>query len=224
MKRSRGIAIIDSRLDFPPVEEARPDGLLAVGGDLSPERLLLAYQSGIFPWSSDPITWWSPNPRSILPVGGLHVSRSLARTLRRQIWQYTFDTAFESVVRACASPAPGREETWIEEAIIRAYTALHHRGHAHSIEVWQDRTLVGGIYGVALGGFFAGESMFHRADDASKAALVVLMEHLEKLGFSLFDTQVASPLTRQMGAVDIPRPEYLVRLQQALTANVAFRA
>lgn len=222
MKRSRGMAVIDERLEFPDPSEARPDGLLAVGGDLSVDRLLLAYRSGIFPWSAAPITWWSPNPRAVLPMGGLHVSRSLARSLGKKSWRFSLDAAFEGVVRACAEPAPGRTETWIEEPMVRAYVALHEAGYAHSLEVWEDDAIVGGIYGVAIGGFFAGESMFHRVSDASKVALVILMEILRSRGFLLFDTQVASPLTRSMGAVDIPRPEYLVRLQEALQADAAW--
>lgn len=221
MKRSRGIAVVGTDLAFPDPSEARPDGLLAVGGDLSVERLLLAYRSGIFPWSAAPITWWSPNPRSIIPIDGPHISRSLARTLKKHSWTFTFDSDFETVVRACAKPAPGRMETWIEEPIVRAYTALHHAGYAHSLEVRQDGMLVGGIYGVAVGGFFAGESMFHLASNASKVALVVLMKQLRQRGFQLFDTQVASPLTRSMGAVDIPRREYLEQLGRALSAGGA---
>lgn len=222
VKRSRGMVVIDERLEFPDPSEARPDGLLAVGGDLSEERLLLAYRSGIFPWSATPITWWSPNPRAVLPIGGLHVSRSLARSLGKKSWRFSLDAAFEDVVRACAEPAPGRTETWIEEPMIRAYIALHKAGYAHSLEVWEDDVIVGGIYGVALGGFFAGESMFHRVSDASKVALVILMEILRSRGFLLFDTQVASPLTRSMGAVDIPRTEYLALLQEALQADASW--
>jgi leucyl/phenylalanyl-tRNA---protein transferase len=216
VRRTRGIAILDANLVFPNPAEARPDGLLAIGGDLSPERLLLAYRSGIFPWSSAPITWWSPHPRSIIPMDGLHISRSLARTLKKNPWTFTLNADFESVMRSCALPAPGREETWIEEPIIQAYTALHRKGYAHSLEVWQDNALVGGIYGVAIGGFFAGESMFHRVSDASKTALVVLMDVLNQRGFKLFDTQLASPLTRNMGAIDIPRRQYLSLLAGAL--------
>jgi len=217
-----GIPVLTQELAFPDPTQARTDGLLAVGGDLSVERLLLAYRMGIFPWSSAPISWWSPDPRSIIPLGGLHISRSLARTLRRCPWRITLNTAFRRVIEACAAPAPGREETWIEPLIIEAYTRLHQSGHAHSLEVWEGDALVGGIYGVAIGGFFAGESMFHVANDASKAALVTLVSHLRDRGFALFDTQIASPLTRSMGAIDIPRRSYLERLGAAVDLDARF--
>lgn len=217
-----GIPVLNQELAFPNPADARSDGLLAVGGDLSVDRLLLAYRMGIFPWSSAPISWWSPDPRSIIPLGGLHISRSLARTLRRQPWRITLDAAFPEVIAACAAPARGREETWIEPPIMEAYIRLHRAGHAHSLEVWQDDLLVGGIYGIAIGGFFAGESMFHRASDASKAALVALVGHLRERGYVLFDTQIASPLTRGMGAIDIPRRAYLERLGRAQDLDVTF--
>lgn len=220
--RRLDIPVLTQELVFPDPAQARSNGLLAVGGDLSVERLLLAYRMGIFPWSSAPISWWSPDPRSIIPLGGLHISRSLARSLRRNRWRKTLDTAFRRVIEACAAPAPGREETWIEPPIIEAYTRLHLAGYAHSLEVWQGDELVGGIYGVAIGGFFAGESMFHRVNDASKAALVALTDHLRTRGFVLFDTQIASPLTRSMGAIDIPRRSYLERLGTAVDLDVSF--
>lgn len=221
MRRPHRIPLLGPALDFPDPSTARPDGLLAVGGDLSTERLLRAYGSGIFPWSDDPVTWWSPDPRAVIPLEGLHISRSLRRSLKRP-WTITRDRAFASVIRACAEPAPGREETWIGPAIEAAYLGLHEAGHAHSLEVWLDGELAGGIYGVALGGLFAGESMFHRVTDASKVALIHLTNHLREQGFVLFDTQVASPLTLQMGAADIPRADYLRRLRQALRAPARF--
>jgi leucyl/phenylalanyl-tRNA---protein transferase len=224
MRRSRGIPVLSEALAFPEPSEARADGLLAVGGDLSVDRLLLAYRSGIFPWSCAPITWWSPDPRAILPHGGLHVSRSLARHLRQPGWRVTMDQAFAGVIAGCATPAPGREETWIEPDLMEAYMRLHAAGHAHSVEVWRDDVLAGGIYGVAVGRFFAGESMFHRVSNASKIALVHLVDHLDRCGFTLFDTQVASPLTRSMGAVDMPRLAYLERLKEAVIQPNAWQA
>lgn len=216
-----GIPVLSEDLAFPDPTEARTDGLLAVGGDLSVPRLLLAYRMGIFPWSCAPITWWSPDPRSIMPLGGIHISRSLARRLRRHPWTITLNCAFREVIQGCAEPTPGREETWIEPPFIEAYSHLHEAGYAHSIEVWEDDRLVGGVYGVAIGGFFAGESMFHRRSDASKVALVMLLGHLRERGFVLFDTQIASPLTRALGAIDIPRRTYLERLGQAVDLDVS---
>jgi leucyl/phenylalanyl-tRNA--protein transferase len=222
MRAKRGIPVLDDRLVFPDPRKAGPEGLLAIGGDFSPERLLAAYRAGIFPWSADPITWWSPNPRAVLPLDGIHVSRRLARTLRQNRFQVTFDTAFEEVMRACAAPAPGREETWITEPFLGAYTELHRLGYAHSIEVWLDGLLAGGLYGLAVGAFFSGESMFHHATDASKVALVRMTEHLRRRGFLLFDSQVATDHTESMGVIDISRDEYLVRLGKAVRQPVSF--
>lgn len=202
---------------LPHAGGARGDGLVAVGLDLSVRRLLEAYRGGLFPWSADPVTWWSPDPRGILEVGRLHVSRSLARTLRRGTYRVSFDEDFEGVIRACASePRRGIRSTWISEGLISAYLALARAGHAHSVECWQDDRLVGGVYGVALGGLFAGESMFHRADDASKVALHHLDRRLEARGFTLFDCQMVTPATRSLGAVEIPRSDYLLRLADAV--------
>jgi leucyl/phenylalanyl-tRNA--protein transferase len=215
-------AILGSALVFPDPDQALddPNGLLAIGGDLSVERLLLAYRSGIFPWTADPPTWWSPDPRGILPLEGLHISRSLARTLRRAPFAVTRDRAFAAVVRACA--VTRRHGNWITPEIARAYTRLHEAGHAHSVECWQGDQLVGGIYGVSTGGLFAGESMFHTVDDASKVALVSLVEHLRARGFVLFDIQMVTPTTRHFGAVEIPRREYLARLRAALELRCEF--
>jgi leucyl/phenylalanyl-tRNA--protein transferase len=210
------------RIHFPDVSKADPDGLVAIGGDLSVPRLLAAYRSGIFPWTDRPLTWWSPDPRAIFDLETFRVPRRLAQKLRQGRFQFTMNQAFEEVIHGCAEPAPGREQTWISPRFIRAYTELHRQGYAHSVEVWQGGRLVGGLYGVALGGFFAGESMFHRATDASKAALCFLVDHLRKRDFRLFDTQVATPVTRQMGAVDIPRREYLRRLAEALAHPASF--
>jgi len=201
---------------------ADEEGLVAVGGDLSVERLLLAYRSGIFPWTVDPITWWSPNPRAIFELDGLHVSRSLARVIRKGIFQVTIDRAFQRVMRGCAAPARGRRGTWISPEFIAAYTQLHVQGHAHSLECWQGPRLVGGIYGVTVGGLFAGESMFHRASNASKVAVFHLIEHLRRQGFALFDIQMLTPITAQLGGIAIPREEYLGRLAQAVAKPVCF--
>ncbi|CAF0703681.1 leucyl/phenylalanyl-tRNA--protein transferase [Candidatus Methylacidithermus pantelleriae] len=210
------------RISFPDVSKADPDGLVAIGGDLSVPRLLAGYRSGIFPWTDRPLTWWSPDPRAIFELETFRVPRRLAQKLRQGKFAFTINQAFEEVIRGCAEPSPGREQTWISPRFIRAYTELHRHGYAHSVEVWQDGRLVGGLYGVAIGGFFAGESMFHRVTDASKAALCFVVDQLKRRGFQLFDTQVATPVTRQMRAVDIPRKEYLARLAQALTLPVSF--
>ena len=202
---------------LPDPSQAREDGLVAVGGDLSVERLLEAYQSGLFPWSANPITWWSPDPRGVLPVGAVHVSRSLARTLRQAPYTVTFDQNFSAVIRACAEvPRSGASSTWISPQLLEAYEQLAQAGHAHSVECWQEGLLVGGVYGVSVGGFFAGESMFHRADDASKVALVHLDRHLASRGFTLLDCQMVTSVTRSLGAMEIPRTDYLDRLARAV--------
>jgi leucyl/phenylalanyl-tRNA--protein transferase len=215
-------AILGAALAFPDPEHALadPNGLLAIGGDLRLERLLLAYRSGIFPWTSDPPTWWSPDPRGVLPLDALHISRSLACTLRRAPFTVTHDRAFAAVVKACAGTR--RHGNWITPEIVRAYTRLHEAGHAHSVECWRGNELVGGIYGVAVGGLFAGESMFHTAADASKVALVSLVEHLRARGFALFDIQMVTPTTRSFGAVELPRREYLQRMRAAVKLRREF--
>ncbi|MEY4386561.1 MAG: Leu/Phe-tRNA-protein transferase [Verrucomicrobiota bacterium] len=214
---------LDYQLRFPRAEEANADGLVAVGGDLSIERLLLAYRSGIFPWTVKPISWWSPDPRGIFELETFHVPRRLAQIIRQHPYEVTRDRAFRAVMEGCAAPAPGRRKTWISNSFIEAYTALHEAGHAHSVECWRGDELVGGIYGVTVGGLFAGESMFHRADNASKIALVHLVEHLNERGFLLFDIQMVTPATRLLGAVEIPRVEYLKRLNAAVKLKRAFR-
>ncbi len=202
---------------LPDPSQAREDGLVAVGGDLSVERLLEAYQSGLFPWSANPITWWSPDPRGVLPVGAVHVSRSLARTLRQAPYTVTFDQNFSAVIRACAEvPRSGASSTWISPQLLEAYEQLAQAGHAHSVECWQEGRLMGGVYGVSVGGFFAGESMFHRADNASKVALVHLDRHLARRGFTLLDCQMVTSVTRSLGAMEIPRTDYLDRLARAV--------
>lgn len=215
---------LTDQLYFPDPRDAERgefDGLVAVGGDLSVDRLLLAYRSGIFPWSVRPITWWSPDPRGILEIDCLHIPRSLGRVLRQIPYQVTIDRAFRHVIHACAT-APRRDQTWISREFISAYSELHDAGHAHSVECWRGNELVGGIYGVKVGGFFAGESMFHRADNASKVALVHLVRHLQNRGFTLFDIQMVTPTTEQLGATEISREEYLVRLKRAVAKPVKF--
>jgi leucyl/phenylalanyl-tRNA--protein transferase len=214
--------ILDHRLAFPNPLTATPEGLVAIGGDLSVPRLLLAYRSGIFPWTVNPITWWSPDPRAIFELDQFHVSRSLATLIRKGIFQITIDRAFREVMKGCAASGPGRRTTWITPEFLAAYTELHEQGHAHSLECWQDHKLVGGIYGVAIGGFFAGESMFHRVSNASKVALYHLIEHLRQWNFILFDIQMLTPITTTLGAVQIPRTDYLKRLALAVGKPASF--
>ncbi len=204
------------RIWFPDPRSADAEGLVAVGGDLSVERLLLAYRSGLFPWTHDPVTWWSPDPRAIMEFEHFHVPRSLAKLMRKQPFEITVDRAFRAVMMGCAESGDGRTGTWITPEFIAAYSRLHAAGHAHSLECWQGGALVGGIYGVAIGGFFAGESMFHRVSNASKVALVHLVIRLREQGFVLFDIQMLTPITRQFGAVEIPRADYLARLAIAV--------
>ena len=216
------IALVDECLWFPDPQSATSEGLVAIGGDMSVPRLLLAYRSGIFPWTVDPVTWWSPNPRAIIEFDRLHVSRSLKRTLRKGGFEISINRAFRQVMEGCAAPARGRRSTWISPEFIEAYTALHQQGHAHSLGCWRAGELVGGIYGVAIGGFFAGESMFHQGNNASKIALFHLVEHLRRRGFALFDVQMLTPVTAQMGGSNIPRGEYLSRLAGAVKMDCRF--
>jgi leucyl/phenylalanyl-tRNA--protein transferase len=209
-------------LAFPNLQTANREGLLALGGDLSVARLLLAYRSGIFPWTDEPLTWWSPDPRAIFEIERFRPPKRLLSKLRHHPFEITVDRDFYSVIHACAEPAEGRESTWISPRFIEAYLELHRQGHAHSLEVWESDRLVGGIYGVSIAGFFAGESMFHRVTDASKIALCYLMEHLRARQFSLFDTQVLSPLTARLGAIEIRRRDYLERLAAALENPAQF--
>jgi leucyl/phenylalanyl-tRNA--protein transferase len=217
-------AELRSRFRFPHASRADSDGFLAAGGDLLPGTLLLAYRNGIFPWTTRPITWWSPDPRAIIPLAGIHVSRSLRKTMRRGMFRVSFDQAFRAVMEGCAAARPGREETWISPQFITAYCRLHELGYARSVEVWKGEELAGGLYGVCLGGFFAGESMFAEARDASKVALVSMVQRLAGAGFALFDVQLMTPHLKAMGAVEIPREEYLRRLAAATELPVSFPA
>ena len=210
-----------SDLRFPPVDLASPEGLLAVGGDLRPERLLEAYRHGIFPWYDDdqPILWWSPDPRTVLFPSKLHISRSLKRSLRPGIFNLTLDTCFRDVMQHCAGPRPQYPDggTWITAEMLDAYTTLHEQGYAHSVETWQEGQLVGGLYGVALGGAFFAESMFTRVPDASKVGLVFLVRQLHVWGFHIIDCQQSSPHVIALGAEEVSRREFLDHLNAGLT-------
>jgi leucyl/phenylalanyl-tRNA--protein transferase len=201
---------------FPPAHTAmaEPNGLLAAGGDLSPERLLDAYRHGIFPWFSpgDPILWWSPDPRMILFPTELKVSRSLGKVLRNRPYEVRFDTAFREVMHACAEPRKGQDGTWISPIMIDAYTRLHELGYAHSVEVWIDGKLAGGLYGVAIGRMFYGESMFSRERDASKIAFVYLVKQLEQWNYGMIDCQMKTSHLATLGAREIPRRDFIARL------------
>ena len=205
-------------LVFPPPDHA-VDGLVAVGGDLSSERLLLAYRSGIFPWYDDglPILWHSPDPRCVIRVDALHVGRSLRRVLRTGTYAVRFDSAFERVIRACkTTPRPGQDGTWITTEMERAYVRLHRMGYAHSVEAWEGDVLAGGLYGVSLGRAFFGESMFSLRPDASKVALVALADRVRPWNFPFIDAQVPTPHTTAMGAELWPRVQFLEALRQQL--------
>jgi leucyl/phenylalanyl-tRNA--protein transferase len=210
-----------SRYEFPPATEADAEGIVGIGADLEPGTVLAGYRSGLFPMRvalGGPLAWWSPDPRGILPLDGLYVSRSLRRSSRR--FSVTVDAAFRAVMEACAHP--GRPHGWIDDSFVAAYCELHRLGWAHSIEVWSDAAesgevqLVGGVYGIAIGGFFAGESMFHRATDASKVALLALVERLRAGGCELFDVQWTTDHLVSLGAVDVHREHYLELLGRAL--------
>lgn len=207
-------------LTFPPLTKAmrEPNGLLAAGGDLSVDRLVQAYRHGCFPWFSEgqPILWWSPDPRTVLFPEELHVSRSLAKLLRQQRYQVSFDRDFEAVIQACAAPRRDADGTWITDDMQNAYTELHARGHAHSVEVWDHGELVGGLYGLAMGQLFFGESMFSRADNASKFGFVTLVKHLQAWGFVLIDCQMATRHLESLGARSIPRQQFADYLRDHL--------
>ena len=201
---------------FPPVETAlaEPNGLLAAGDELSAERLLESYQQGIFPWfnADQPVLWWSPDPRMVLLPAELRVARSLAKVLRNRVYEVRADSAFRTVMQACAEPRNHQNGTWISPAMIEAYHALHRRGIAHSIETWIDGELAGGLYGVAIGRMFYGESMFTRVTDASKIALVHLVRQLERWGFGMIDCQMHTAHLGRMGGREIPRAAFMRKL------------
>lgn len=211
-----------NKLIFPHPSLAEPDGLLAIGGDLSIKRLLLAYSHGIFPWFSkgNPILWWSPDPRLLLFPGEFKASGSLKRTLRQGIFQVTIDRAFDQVVEACAVVRrKDQEGTWITADMIQAYRRMHRKGYAHSVEAWHDEKLAGGLYGVSIGRVFFGESMFHYKSDASKVAFYHLIKKLEAADFRFVDAQVYTSHLHKMGAREIPREKYLELLEEAIHAN-----
>lgn len=213
------IFLLSDKLAFPPPYMAREDGVLAVGGDLSFKRLLLAYRIGIFPWYSefDPIIWWSPDPRLVLYPDEMHISKSLKKTLRQERFHFTLDTAFEQVITACADVRLEKEDgTWLVEEMITAYCNLHKAGFAHSVEAWQDGRLAGGLYGVSLGRCFFGESMFTKVANASKAAFATLVEYLATRSFHIIDCQVKTDHLMRFGAREIPRKTFLKQLENAL--------
>jgi leucyl/phenylalanyl-tRNA--protein transferase len=203
---------------FPPLNSAliNPNGLLAVGGDLSPQRLIEAYRCGIFPWfnEGEPVLWWSPDPRMVLFPAELRVSRSLRRKLKKGNYEIRVDSAFSEVMRACAQPRKERPGTWIHADMISAYAALHEMGLAHSVEVWIGGELIGGLYGVAQGRMFFGESMFSRASDASKIAFVHLVKQLERRGFRMIDCQMKTAHLASLGGREVPRKEFSQRLKE----------
>jgi len=218
---------ISPAVRFPPIWQASEGGLLMVGGQLTTEWLLTAYRQGVFPWpvydgQTEILAWFSPDPRAIIEWDRLHVSRRLQRRLRSGRFRITLDADFPNVIAACAEARKPEEGTWITPHLAEAYIELHRLGVAHSVEVWQEGWLAGGVYGVALGGFFSGESMFHRVRDASKIALVHLVRHLHSRGFVLFDVQQASPHLVRLGATEVPRSEFLSRLKRALELPVSF--
>jgi leucyl/phenylalanyl-tRNA---protein transferase len=207
------VFLLDEQLSFPAVEFAESDGLLAVGGDLSEKRLLEAYRSGIFPWDDEPLLWFSPDPRMVLDLEAYKPSKSLYRKIKKNTFEIRFDSAFEQVIENCSS---ARSETWISNGFKEAYTKLHQKGYAHSVECWQEGRLVGGLYGLSLGSAFFGESMFHLVSDASKVAFYHLVQQLRSWNFSLLDCQVNNSHLLSLGAEDIPREAYLLQLKLAL--------
>lgn len=214
--------------EFPALDTAldEPNGLLAAGGDLSAERIQSAYQQGIFPWfeQDQPILWWSPNPRSVIYAQEFRPSRSLAKTIRKQVYDVSFDTAFERVIRACAEPRKDQADTWITEDMISAYQQLHALGVAHSIECWADEKLVGGLYGLAIGRVFFGESMFSRSTDASKVAFATLVNWLTDWGYCLIDCQVSNPHLTSLGAIELPRETFMATLEENVKLQVSPQA
>ncbi|MBB5863119.1 leucyl/phenylalanyl-tRNA--protein transferase [Xanthomonas arboricola] len=216
----------DPAAAFPPAEDAlrEPDGLLAIGGDLSPQRLLTAYAHGVFPWFSEgqPILWWSPDPRMVFRTDGVRLSSRFKRHLRSSTWTVRADTAFAQVIAACASiPRVGQDGTWITPRMQQAYIELHHLGHAHSLEVFDGARLVGGIYGVAIGQMFFGESMFSAASGGSKVALAALAAYLHASGWPLLDAQVENPHLLRLGAQRLPRAQFLQHVQSQVARPAA---
>lgn len=213
---------LNEKLYFPPVEKSDEDGILAIGGDLSPERLLLAYRSGIFPWfnEDDPIIWWSPNPRFIMYPHAIKISKSMKQILKSKKFDITFDTVFRDVITNCQMIRRKRQAgTWITEEMLEAYTHLHELGFAHSVETWQNGELVGGLYGISLGKVFFGESMFAKVSNASKIAYISLVSNLQALDFELIDCQVYTEHLESLGAVNVPREEFMRLLAKGLAGK-----
>lgn len=226
MKRLPFLLPADPEAPFPPGERAldEPAGLLAVGGDLSPQRLLNAYRSGVFPWPSEgyPLLWWCPDPRTVFRTDGVRLASKFRRGLRRSVWTVRADTAFDEVIAACAAaPRPGQDGTWIVPPMIEAYTRMHRLGHAHSVEAFDGERLVGGIYGVAIGRMFYGESMFSAVPGGSKVALAALARRLHGWGWPLLDAQVENPHLLSLGALSLPRAQFL-RVAAGLAAAPGF--
>ncbi len=216
------VFLLNDEFVFPPVELADESGVIAIGGDLKPERLLLAYKSGIFPWfnENEPILWWSPDPRFVLFPENLHVSKSMRKVLKKQLFEIRYDSAFREVMSSCRKFRLENDDgTWITEEMIEAYYDLYKLGFAHSVEAWQDGRLVGGLYGICLGKCFFGESMFSLVENASKACLIQLSHDLEKLGFLFIDSQVYTKHLESLGAIDISRAEYLKLLEKGLKSE-----
>ncbi len=214
---------------FPPPSAADSNGLLMLGGDLSVDWILTAYRQGIFPWpivegQLEILAWFSPDPRAILQLDQLHVSRRLRRKIRSGRFLVTSDQAFDAVLAGCAGPRQEEDETWITPRMMAVYQHLHDLGYAHSVEVWESDELVGGLYGLALGGYFSGESMYHRTGDASKIAICALVDHLRNQGFRLFDIQQSTPHCSRMGASEVGRDDYLEQLSMAVDLPVEFGA
>jgi leucyl/phenylalanyl-tRNA---protein transferase len=215
------VFLLSDTIDFPPAHLATKDGLLAVGGDLSEKRLILAYRMGVFPWFSegDPILWWSPDPRLVLYPSEIKISRTLQKVIKKNVFSITMDLAFDEVITQCAEVRlQNKQGTWIVKDMIDAYCRLHRAGFAHSVEVWQDGEMTGGLYGVSLGKSFFAESMFHRVSNASNVALVKLAKYLSELSFDLIDCQVATEHLIRFGARKIPRKLFLNQLKVSLNA------
>ena len=226
LETSRTMPILPPSQYFPPAESVDEEGLIGLGGELTPAWLLDAYGHGIFPWPmgdpDTPLAWWSPDPRAVIELDRFHVPRRLRRTLRGHRFEVTRDRDFSGVIRACATAEGRIGETWLTDEMIDAYIRLHELGHAHSVETWHQGQLVGGTYGVAIAGLFSAESKFHRMRDASKVALVHLVEHLRGRGYTLLDIQQFTRHMAQFGAIEIPRAEFLTRLERALEESVTF--
>lgn len=214
-----------NNLVFPAPDRAlkEPNGLLAIGGDLTQQRLLSAYNKGIFPWFNlnDPILWWSPDPRAIFMLNQIHISKSLKKFFQKQNWKLTINHDFLGVIKACAAPRNKQDGTWITSTIINAYQSLHQNNQAHSIEVWEEDKLIGGLYGLAIGQVFCGESMFHNKTNASKVAFFALKQHLIKWGFKLIDAQIINPHLTSLGATEISREKFLHLLNKYKENNVS---